>query len=96
MQIEIWDREAIDGDRAVPVTMSSVNGTVTQHANYETAFEYLHGLVKELKAAVDTAEVMYLRKPNTRIADTGGANAIKANAEHDTRQQQNDQGGKTP
>ena len=33
---------------------------------------------------------------NTRIADTGGANAIKANAEHDTRQQQNDQGGKTP
>jgi len=64
MQIEIWDREAIDGDRAVLVTMSSVNGIVTQHANYETAFEYLHGLVKELKAAVDTAEVMYLRKPN--------------------------------
>ena len=66
MQIEIWDREAIDGDRAVLVTMSSVNGIVTQHANYETAFEYLHGLVKELKAAVDTAEVMYLRKPNAQ------------------------------
>lgn len=61
MQIEIWDRETASGET---VTMLCVNGTATQHAHHEAAFEYLRGQVRELQAAIDTAIVMYLRQPN--------------------------------
>ena len=61
MQIEIWDRETASGET---VTMIGINGTGTQHANHEAAFEYLRGQVRELQAAVDTAICMYLRQPN--------------------------------
>ena len=61
MLIEIWDRETANGET---VTMAVVNGTGTQHANHEAAFEYLNGLVKELQAAITTASAMYLRSPN--------------------------------
>jgi len=64
MQIEIWDRETPNGETE---TMLCVNGTATRHAHHEAAFEHLHGLVRELQAAIDTAIVMYLRKPNSMI-----------------------------
>jgi hypothetical protein len=61
MQIEIWDRETTNGET---VTMVDINGRGTQHANYEAAFEYLRGNVREMQAAIDTAICMYLRQPN--------------------------------
>jgi len=64
MKIEIWDRETLTGET---VTMVIINRVGTQYANHDAAFEYLEGLVKELKAAVDTATTMYLRmQPDTK------------------------------
>jgi hypothetical protein len=61
MQIEIWDRKTINDET---VTMVTIDGRGTQHANHEAAFEYLEGCVRELRAAIATAIVMYLRTPN--------------------------------
>jgi hypothetical protein len=58
MLVEIWDRTTANGEEVV---MVSIGGTGTQHANHEAAFEYLGGYVREIKSAIETAEVMYLR-----------------------------------
>jgi len=59
MTIEIWDRVTANGEKVVFV---DINGSGKQCANDEAAFEYLQGKVSELKAAIDTAILMYLRR----------------------------------
>ena len=68
MQIEIWDRKTNNDET---VTMVTIDGRGTQHANHEAAFEYLEGCVRKPRAALATAIVMYLRTPNPNFQAGG-------------------------
>lgn len=68
MVIDIWDRRTNPGEQK---TVVEVNGSATQHETHDGAYEYLHGKVRELQSAVDTAISMHKRYAG-REEDDGG------------------------